>query len=143
MIGDYSERRKHKRYDLHIKFYAESLNKVFKNFSAETINISERGAFIKIPEDIELFERFNGMLEVPENLENSDIFFKIKFDGIIIRKEIRITEREKEYYAGIYFEKIEDKDLFIIKKFLNKFGEKNPFLKLLDLIFKRKWDIVY
>ncbi|GEM_PF-4437216 len=138
MTNNFSDRRKHKRYDLHIKFYAESINGSFKNFSVETINLSERGAFIKIPEDIELFERFRGILKIPENLKNQDIFSEIFFEGIIIRKEIRIAENNKEYYAGIYFEKIGDGELSAIRNFLKKFGEKNFLTKIFGLWFKGK-----
>ncbi len=136
MTQSFVEKRKHKRYDLHVKLYLKSVNCSFNDFWAETINLSESGAFIKTPEDIELFERFQGILEIPEDIKYPETFNKINFEGIFIRKEIRLAQQIKEYYAGIYFEHIEKEKITEIKKFINKFGEKNLFYKILNFFIK-------
>ncbi len=134
------ERRSFHRYDYHYDLYLDFTNKNIESFSAKTINISERGAFIQMPKDIDLFERFKGRMVIDE--PDFNFHHKIMFDGIIIRKELRMAfNMPDEYYAGLYFEHIEDAELRKLKTLLRN-KNKGFFGKLMLKIHKFKETII-
>ncbi|HPP87430.1 MAG TPA: PilZ domain-containing protein [bacterium] len=132
------DRRNYQRYDLSYDMYLEFYNKNIQPFTVKTINICERGAFIKLPFDIELFERFKGKLLINEN----DYAATILFEGIIIRKEIKMAfNMPDEYYAGIYFEHIDGDHLRRYREFL-KIHDQGMFGKFLLKLIKLKNNII-
>jgi len=133
MVYNGPERRKYKRYDFEYPINIQSLENKSLSYQSTTINVSERGVFCKINDNkLKLFEKVKVKMLIPLKVNGNYKVEEILLEGIVIRKEIRISRETEDYYIAIYFENIPDEkgkliialanedDKSIIKKLLSK-----------------------
>lgn len=133
MVYEGPERRQYNRYDFEYPIVIKSLSDDSLVYKSTTINVSEKGLFCKVSDNkLNLFEKVKINVLVPVKDNSKYKIDELIIEGLIVRKEIRITKECSEYYVAIHFNNISEidskkitsislgKDKSIIKKIINK-----------------------
>jgi len=112
------ERRKYPRFsvDLPIEYYAESAE---TRLSGRTINVSEGGLLIYLPERVDIGENLRIRLYFPSGQDLSLVEMLVQ----VVWIDIHLGEEGEDYRSGVRFVDISAGDLVRLKKFLKGLSE--------------------
>lgn len=128
MLFEGKDRRNFRRFDIEYPLTVTSKKIESLSYKSVTLNISAQSIFCKIQDnDLNLFDEVVVKILVPVKTGEEYKVEELLLDGLVVRKEIRMSKNVTEYYIAVLFQDIQaDKS----RKLVQAVSEKNDsFLK--------------